>query len=107
MMLQAALARRRLGQYVLQAAIADLHLHEPRDWAQIAALYAALGRLTGSTSRRPMPERRFLRRSTDHDGTGSISGTTTDDGTFPVTVVARNRTSPVAAQPLTITVSSG
>jgi RNA polymerase sigma-70 factor (ECF subfamily) len=33
---------------VLQAAIASLHAEEPRDWAEIAALYGALARLTGS-----------------------------------------------------------
>ncbi|MEV4619868.1 DUF6596 domain-containing protein [Asanoa sp. NPDC049573] len=36
------------GSYVLQAAIAALHAEVPCDWAQIAALYAELGRLTGS-----------------------------------------------------------
>ena len=36
------------GPYVLQAAIASLHAETPCDWAQIAALYAQLGRLTGS-----------------------------------------------------------
>jgi RNA polymerase sigma-70 factor (ECF subfamily) len=36
------------GAYILQAAIADLHVTEPRDWEQIALLYGALGRLTGS-----------------------------------------------------------
>jgi len=36
------------GPYVLQAAIADLHIRQPRDWEQIALLYGALGRLTGS-----------------------------------------------------------
>jgi RNA polymerase sigma-70 factor, ECF subfamily len=34
--------------YLLQAAIADLHITEPRDWEQIALLYGALSRLTGS-----------------------------------------------------------
>jgi RNA polymerase sigma-70 factor (ECF subfamily) len=34
---------------VLQAAIASLHADEPRDWAEIAALYGELGRLTGSS----------------------------------------------------------
>jgi hypothetical protein len=34
---------------VLQAAIAALHLHEPQDWPQIAALYGELARLTGSS----------------------------------------------------------
>jgi RNA polymerase sigma-70 factor, ECF subfamily len=36
------------GPYVLQAAIASLHAEVPSDWAQIAALYGELGRLTGS-----------------------------------------------------------
>jgi RNA polymerase sigma-70 factor (ECF subfamily) len=34
--------------YVLQAAIAALHVDEPQDWPQIAALYGELARLTGS-----------------------------------------------------------
>jgi RNA polymerase sigma factor (sigma-70 family) len=34
--------------YVLQAAIASLHAETPCDWAQIAALYSELSRLTGS-----------------------------------------------------------
>ncbi|MCW2989722.1 MAG: polymerase subunit sigma-24 [Solirubrobacterales bacterium] len=46
--LDAAVALRSRGPYVLQAAIAALHLEQPRDWPQIAALYAELGRLTGS-----------------------------------------------------------
>jgi RNA polymerase sigma-70 factor, ECF subfamily len=36
------------GSYALQAAIASLHLEQPPDWPQIAALYGELGRLTGS-----------------------------------------------------------
>jgi len=36
------------GAYVLQAAIAALHVDQPRDWEQIAALYGELARLTGS-----------------------------------------------------------
>jgi RNA polymerase sigma-70 factor, ECF subfamily len=36
------------GPYLLQAAIADLHVTEPRDWDQIALLYGALADLTGS-----------------------------------------------------------
>ncbi|HEX9064291.1 MAG TPA: sigma-70 family RNA polymerase sigma factor [Streptosporangiaceae bacterium] len=47
-LLQRALAAGRTGPYLLQAAIADLHLHEPRDWPQIAALYETLARQTGS-----------------------------------------------------------
>ncbi len=36
------------GPYLLQAAIASLHLDEPQDWPQLAALYGELARLTGS-----------------------------------------------------------
>jgi RNA polymerase sigma-70 factor, ECF subfamily len=46
--LDRALALRGQGAYVVQAAIAALHADEPRDWAQIAALYATLARLTES-----------------------------------------------------------
>jgi RNA polymerase sigma-70 factor (ECF subfamily) len=46
--LQAALTRGRPGPYVVQAAIAELHLHQPRDWPQIAALYETLAQRTGS-----------------------------------------------------------
>jgi RNA polymerase sigma-70 factor, ECF subfamily len=46
--LDRALALRGRGPYVIQAAIASLHTEEPRDWAQISALYGELARLTGS-----------------------------------------------------------
>jgi RNA polymerase sigma-70 factor (ECF subfamily) len=46
--LDRALALRRGGPYVVQAAIASLHMDEPHDWPQIAALYGELARLTGS-----------------------------------------------------------
>ncbi len=46
--LDRALALRGRGPYVVQAAIAALHAEEPRDWAQIAALYGELSLLTGS-----------------------------------------------------------
>ena len=36
------------GLYVLQAAIAVLHVEEPQDWPQLAALYGELARVTGS-----------------------------------------------------------
>jgi len=36
------------GPYVLQAAIASLHLDDPQDWPQLASLYGALARRTGS-----------------------------------------------------------
>ena len=47
-LLAQALRHRNSGPYVVQAAIAELHLHQPRDWAQIAALYGTLVRQTGS-----------------------------------------------------------
>ena len=46
--LERALALHGRGPYVLQAAIASLHTDEPRDWAEIAALYGELARLTDS-----------------------------------------------------------
>jgi RNA polymerase sigma-70 factor (ECF subfamily) len=46
--LDRALALLGRGPYVLQAAIASLHADEPRDWPQIAALYAELARQTDS-----------------------------------------------------------
>jgi RNA polymerase sigma-70 factor, ECF subfamily len=36
------------GPYVLQAAIALMHLDEPQDWPQLAAVYGELARRTGS-----------------------------------------------------------
>ncbi len=47
--LDRALALGGRGPYVLQAAIASLHLDEPQDWTQLAALYGELARLTGSS----------------------------------------------------------
>jgi RNA polymerase sigma-70 factor (ECF subfamily) len=41
-------ARGEPGPYAVQAAIAELHLHQPRDWEQIAALYDILSAQTGS-----------------------------------------------------------
>jgi RNA polymerase sigma-70 factor (ECF subfamily) len=46
--LDRALALGGRGPYVLQAALASLHVEEPEDWAQIAALYGELARVTGS-----------------------------------------------------------
>ncbi len=46
--LDRALALCGRGPYVVQAAIASLHACDPPDWAEIAELYAELGRLTGS-----------------------------------------------------------
>jgi RNA polymerase sigma-70 factor (ECF subfamily) len=46
--LDRAFALRGRGPYVVQAAIASLHLDEPRDLPQIAALYGELTRLTDS-----------------------------------------------------------
>jgi RNA polymerase sigma-70 factor, ECF subfamily len=47
-LLERALALQCAGAYVVQAAIADLHVQEPRDWDQIALLYRQLEELTGS-----------------------------------------------------------
>jgi RNA polymerase sigma-70 factor (ECF subfamily) len=46
--LDRALALGGQGAYVLQAAIAALHIDDPQDWLRIAALYGELGRLIGS-----------------------------------------------------------
>ena len=50
--LQAALARDRLGEYQAQAAIAALHADAPKaaqtDWVQIVEWYDELDRLTGN-----------------------------------------------------------
>jgi RNA polymerase sigma-70 factor (ECF subfamily) len=47
-LLERALALRGSGPYVVQAAIADLHVREPRDWEEIALLYERLEQLTTS-----------------------------------------------------------
>ena len=47
-LVERALALHGRGPYILQAAIADLHLREPRDWKEIALLYDKLERLTNS-----------------------------------------------------------
>jgi RNA polymerase sigma-70 factor (ECF subfamily) len=47
-LLQQAITRGETGPYAVQAAIADLHLQQPRDWRQIAALYSTLSIQTGS-----------------------------------------------------------
>jgi RNA polymerase sigma-70 factor, ECF subfamily len=47
-MLQRALTLHGRGPYVTQAAIADLHLQEPRDWEEIALLYERLEQITNS-----------------------------------------------------------
>ena len=46
--LDRALALQGGGPYVIQAAIASLHMDDPHDWPEIAALYGELARLTGS-----------------------------------------------------------
>jgi RNA polymerase sigma-70 factor, ECF subfamily len=47
-LLDRALALGGRGQYVIQAAIASLHVDETENWPEIAALYAELARLTRS-----------------------------------------------------------
>jgi RNA polymerase sigma-70 factor (ECF subfamily) len=46
--LDRALALGGRGVYVVQAAIAALHVEESPDWTQLAALYGELARVTGS-----------------------------------------------------------
>ena len=46
--LDRALALGGRGPYVVQAAIASLHVDEPQNWPQLAALYGELARITGS-----------------------------------------------------------
>jgi RNA polymerase sigma-70 factor, ECF subfamily len=46
--LDRALALGGRGPYALQGAIVSLHVDDPPDWTEIAALYAELGRQTGS-----------------------------------------------------------
>jgi RNA polymerase sigma-70 factor (ECF subfamily) len=47
-LLERALALRGSGPYVIQAAIADLHIRAPRDWEEIALLYQQLEQITSS-----------------------------------------------------------
>jgi RNA polymerase sigma-70 factor, ECF subfamily len=47
-LLEHALALHGRGPYVIQAAIADLHLREPRDWEEIELLYSQLEQITRS-----------------------------------------------------------
>src|SRR5581483_9175370 len=47
-LLERALHLRGGGPYVIQAAIADLHVVEPRNWEEIALLYRQLEQITGS-----------------------------------------------------------
>jgi RNA polymerase sigma-70 factor, ECF subfamily len=47
-LLERALTLHGSGPYVMQAAIADLHLREPRDWEEIALLYQRLEHITRS-----------------------------------------------------------
>ncbi len=47
-LLERAIALRGGGPYIIQAAIADLHLEHPRDWAKIALLYRRLEQITSS-----------------------------------------------------------
>jgi RNA polymerase sigma-70 factor, ECF subfamily len=48
LLLARAAGRRQPGPYLVQAAIADLYVQEPRDWDAIANLYGVLVQLTGS-----------------------------------------------------------
>ena len=56
--LDRAFALQGRGAYVIQAAIASLHMEEPRDWPQIAALYGELVAADRLTGRRAEPRDR-------------------------------------------------
>ncbi|MGN6378534.1 MAG: RNA polymerase sigma factor [Gaiellales bacterium] len=62
--LERALALGGRGPYMLQAAIAVLHTEDPRDWAEIAALYRELLALTGS----PVVEQKLAIAEADSEG---------------------------------------
>ena len=47
-LLERALALHGSGPYIIQAAITDLHLRDPRNWEQIALLYQRLEHITSS-----------------------------------------------------------
>lgn len=47
-LLERALALHGSGAYIIQAAIADLHLQQPRDWEEIALLYEQLEQIISS-----------------------------------------------------------
>jgi RNA polymerase sigma-70 factor, ECF subfamily len=47
-LLERALTLHGSGPYIIQAAIADLHLQEPRNWEEIALLYQRLEHITSS-----------------------------------------------------------
>ncbi len=47
-LLERALTLHGSGPYIIQAAIADLHLQAPRDWEEIALLYQRLEHISGS-----------------------------------------------------------
>jgi RNA polymerase sigma-70 factor, ECF subfamily len=47
-LLEHALTLHGSGPYIVQAAIADLHLREPRNWEEIGLLYQRLERITSS-----------------------------------------------------------
>ena len=73
--LQAALARDRLGEYQAQAAIASLHADAPRvedtDWVQIVEWYDELLRFADTADRPAQPCRRGRRGGRRARGTGS------------------------------------
>ncbi len=47
-LLERGLTLHGIGPYAIQAAIADLHLQQPRDWEKIALLYQRLEQITSS-----------------------------------------------------------
>ncbi len=80
--LDRAFALQGRGVYVLQAAIAWLHMDEPRDWLRIAALYGELVLLTGLRGRRAEPRHRRGRGG--RDGGGPLARRSARPGRLPV-----------------------
>jgi RNA polymerase sigma-70 factor, ECF subfamily len=92
--LERAVALGGRGPHVLQAAIALLHLDDPLEWRQVAALY---GELAALTRRRAQPRRRDCRGGRRRAGTGAGR----EPRPRPLPLPARNaRGAPAPARPL-------
>jgi RNA polymerase sigma-70 factor, ECF subfamily len=103
--LDRALALGGRGPYVLQAAIAALHVDDPQDWPQIAALYGELARLTGSpivgSTGPPRSPKRATRRQPSRWWTSSNSTATTTSTRRGRSCCAASIASKMPARPTT------
>ena len=80
--LDRAFALQGRGVYVIQAAIASLHMDEPRDWLRIAALYGRARPADRLTGRRAEPRDRRGRGG--GDGSGALPRRPARPGRLPV-----------------------